>query len=63
MKKTEKITRKEAIKKAGVTALTATTMLFLQTKPAAANSQPTDTNDAAAAPGTEGPGGTARPSR
>lgn len=34
----KKITRKEAIKKAGVTALTATTMLFLSTQKASAAS-------------------------
>ncbi|MBT3385272.1 MAG: hypothetical protein HN778_06020 [Prolixibacteraceae bacterium] len=34
----ENITRKEAIKKAGITALTATTMLFLSTQKASASS-------------------------
>ena len=38
----KKITRKEAIKKAGVTALTTATLFFLETKPAAAQST-TDT--------------------
>lgn len=34
----KKITRKEAIKKAGITALTATSLLFLETKAHAAQS-------------------------
>ncbi len=34
----EKITRKEAFKKVGITALTATTLLFLDTKNASASS-------------------------
>ena len=39
----EKITRKKAIKKVGVTALTAASLLFLETKKASANSKsPTD---------------------
>lgn len=37
-KSDEKITRKEAIKKAGVTALTVTSMLFLSTQKASASS-------------------------
>ena len=35
----KKMTRKQAIKKAGVTALTTASLLFLQTKEAAADSQ------------------------
>ena len=35
----KKITRKQAIKKAGVTALTTASLLFLQTKEAAADSK------------------------
>jgi hypothetical protein len=34
----KKITRKDAIKKAGLTALTTASLIFLETKPAAANS-------------------------
>ena len=34
----EKITRKKAIKKAGITALTAASLLFLETKKASADS-------------------------
>lgn len=37
---TNKITRKEAIKKAGLTALTAASILFLSTKQSAAQSLP-----------------------
>lgn len=37
----EKISRKQAIKKAGITALTAASLVFLETKDAAAQSQPT----------------------
>lgn len=37
---TKKITRKEAIKKAGLTALTAASVLFLSTKQSAAQSLP-----------------------
>ena len=36
----EKITRNQALKKAGVTALTAASLFFLETKPAAAQSNP-----------------------
>jgi len=36
---TEKITRKQAIKKAGITALTAASILFLSTKQSAAQSE------------------------
>lgn len=46
-KETEKITRKQAIKKAGVTALTAATLVFLETKASAQTSQ-----DSAPTPGT-----------
>jgi hypothetical protein len=38
----KKITRKEAIKKTGITALTAASLLFLQTRESAAQSKPTD---------------------
>lgn len=38
----KKMTRKEAIKKTGITALTAASMLFIQTKAHAADSGPTD---------------------
>ena len=37
---TEKITRKNALKKVGITALTATSLLFLETKKASALSDP-----------------------
>ena len=49
LKTKKKITRKEAIKKAGVTALTAASLLFLETKKASAGST------AAASPGTGRP--------
>jgi len=55
----KKITRKEAIKKAGVTALTTATLFFLETKPAAAQSQETGLKPEN--PG--GSGGTGRPDR
>ena len=43
----EKITRKKAIKKAGITALTAASLMFLATKKASADSfNPTDPGSA-----------------
>ena len=38
----KKITRKEAIKKTGITALTAASLMFIQTKASAANSLPAE---------------------
>ncbi len=47
----EKITRKKAIKKVGVTAFTAATLLFLETKKGSAASPTLDRNDSPREPG------------
>lgn len=63
--KGEKITRKDAIKKAGATALTVTTLIFLETKSASADSTyvvPPDTENSAQRLGGQSDG-TARPDR
>ena len=41
----EKITRKEALKKAGLSALTASTLFFLETKSAAAQSLDSESSE------------------
>lgn len=52
------ITRKEAIKKAGVTALTATTLFFLDTKKSSATSPPPPTVTTDTEQGAQKLGGT-----